>query len=109
MRGGDAASTNKDKPAPGEEREPYASFVKAVRQAEAESELHAQRKLNAGMDADWRAAAHVLKIRHSDRWAEKQQGVNISTTGSVQFFLPDNQRDTLTEEPTTGATTEFSG
>lgn len=92
VKGGDEDSTDKDKPAPGEAKEPYASFVRAVREAEAYSELHMLRKLNEGAESDWRAAAFVLKSRHSDRWAEKPQGVQVNATGTVQFFLPDNGR-----------------
>ena len=76
-----------------EPREPYASFFRAVREAEAYAELGAQRKLNAGMESDWRAAAWLLSRRHGDRWAEKPQGVQVQAAGQVQFFLPDNRRD----------------
>lgn len=97
VKGGDPLRDDKGKPAPGEEVEPYKSFMIEIRQAEALAEHKALKALNHGASVDWRAAAWLLSRRHNTNWAEKPQGVQVNTTGTVQFFLPDNQRDPLTE------------
>jgi transposase len=46
----------------------YRDFGEAVRQAEAEAEVHAVAILRRAMGEDWRAALAYLERRHPGRW-----------------------------------------
>jgi hypothetical protein len=51
---------------------PHRDFYEAVKQAEAESEVHAVAILRKEMKGDWRAAVALLERRHAGRWRRQQ-------------------------------------
>ncbi len=56
----------------------YARFVERVREAEAEAEQTALRRVLRS--EDWRATAWFLERRHPGRWA-RRQGVDVTSKG----------------------------
>ena len=93
IRGGDPKSNDKQKPPPGEEREPYAGFVIRVREAEADAEEMMIDALVGARDKDWRSAQWWLSKRNPAEWGERGAAVNVEAGGSVTILLPDNGRD----------------
>jgi len=93
IRGGDEKSTDKRKPAEGDEQEPYVGFVLRVRAAEAEAETKAVDALMGFADKDWRAMQFWLSKRNPAEWGDRGTSVSVESGGSVTILLPDNGRD----------------
>jgi hypothetical protein len=56
-----------------EAKGPHRAFYDAVKEAEAESEVHAVAILRKEMKGDWRAAVALLERRHSERWRRRER------------------------------------
>lgn len=96
QRGGDAASESKyveDDPV-----EPYKSFARDVRLAEAEGEQNLLADIRAAGKVDWKANAWILARRHKDAWGEQKGPIQIGTSGNVSIMLPSNSRDSSPDE-----------
>jgi hypothetical protein len=91
QRGGDEKSESKyveEHPV-----EPYKSFARDVRRAEAEGEAALIADIRAAGKVDWKANAWIASRRHNDRWAEQKGPIQIGTSGNVSIMLPSNNRD----------------
>src|SRR5947207_179013 len=62
----------------GAERGPYRDFYEAVRDAEAEGEVHAVAILRKEMMSDWRAALALLERRHPERWRRRERREHLA-------------------------------
>jgi hypothetical protein len=95
IRGGDEKSESKfveENPV-----EPYKSFARDVRRAEAEGEAALIAEIRAAGKIDWKANAWIASRRHKEKWEEQKGPIQIGTSGNVSIMLPSNSRDSTPE------------
>lgn len=88
-------------------REPYITFYRFLKKAEAEAENAAVMYVRAGMAKNWPAAMTFLERRHRHRWGRFETQVVQNPDGSpvknegpqVHVYVPDNGREKPDEMP----------
>lgn len=104
LKGADPKSRDKNRIPEKYATEPYLSYARAVRLAEAESERYLVKKIKKASDQDWRAASWLLSRRFPDDWGERKPadvGVEVDADAehvSVKVYLPSNGRELVEED-----------
>jgi hypothetical protein len=75
--------------------QPYAEFVAAMDEAEAQGEVYLVNSVKEGALSDPKLALDALKLRYHRRWnpaIKTEAKVQHSGAVAVQFYIPDNGR-----------------
>ena len=78
---------------------PCSEFLDATTYAMGEAEQSALQAIKSAFSEDWRAAAHFLERRYSDRWARRDKTeVDVKTEGGVILLPPKKTADDWIKE-----------
>jgi hypothetical protein len=80
-----------------EPESPYAGFVRALKEAEAEAEAANVKRIRSAADnGQWQAAAWILERRHPDKWARTDR-TEQQHSGQVEIVVRREQKNGTTK------------
>lgn len=76
---------------------PYAGFMRALKEAEAEAEAANVKRIRSAADnGQWQAAAWILERRHPDKWARTERSEQ-QHSGQVEIVVRREQKSGTTK------------
>lgn len=76
---------------------PYAGFMQALKEAEAEAEAANVKRIRSAADnGQWQAAAWILERRHPDKWARTERSEQ-QHSGQVEIVVRREQKSGTTK------------
>ena len=80
-----------------EPESPYAGFMRALKEAEAEAEAANVKRIRSAADnGQWQAAAWILERRHPDKWARTERSEQ-QHSGQVEIVVRREQKSGTTK------------